>query len=104
MSDADNNPSDADSDIEDIEVRARLLKAAITLTGEEVAEILRILGMSQTRLARELGVHPNTVHRWTGDWLLVPQYTVAYLTTLLQLREARERVAVLEGRRQEIEA
>ncbi|MCW2496581.1 helix-turn-helix transcriptional regulator [Jatrophihabitans sp.] len=54
----------------------------------EVAKAIRIAaGVSQPRLAAELGVHPMTVYRWeAGTRTPTSSHLVAYVDLLEQLR------------------
>lgn len=49
------------------------------MTSEELRAALIKLGWSQVRLARRLGVAPDTVIRWTNGRTPTPQYVAEYL-------------------------
>lgn len=49
------------------------------MTGNfDLSASLRALNMSRAQLARELGIHANTVSRWAPE--TVPMYARAYLS------------------------
>lgn len=55
---------------------------------------LKALGMSRAQLARELGIHPNTVSKWTPQ--TVPGYARAYLQCKRErVRDRREHDTIL---------
>ena len=58
------------------------------MTGPELRDALKTLGIRQQWLAERLGVQPQTVNAWAAGRLDVPQYAVAYLALLAQLRRA----------------
>jgi len=74
------------------EAREALLRQATNLTADELREVMRSLGLTQARLALDLGVEPNTVWRWVNGKLLVPQYAVAYLVAKMQIRDLERRL------------
>lgn len=45
--------------------------------GGKLTDVLQGLGMSKAELAKELGLRPNTVYRWSVE--KVPEYVWAYL-------------------------
>lgn len=59
------------------------------MTGEQLAKMLKRVGMSQSRLARELGMDSRTVRRWISNETpitLVHQYAIRYVLEILGLR------------------
>ena len=64
------------------------------MTGPELRDAMKALGLSQLWLAGRLGVKPLTVNRWAAGRLAVPQYAAAYLDTLAELRRSQEALRV----------
>jgi len=48
---------------------------------------LRVLGWSQAKLGRKIGVYPSTVSEWVSKGA-APQYAEAYLDLALEVRSA----------------
>lgn len=48
---------------------------------------LRVLGWSQAKLAKKLGVYPSTVSEWVSK-ASAPEYAEAYLDLALEVRSA----------------
>jgi transcriptional regulator with XRE-family HTH domain len=56
------------------------------MTADQIRDVLRSLGKSQTQLANELGIEHNTVWRWIHGVNPIPQWIVAYISLLLRLQ------------------
>lgn len=54
-------------------------------------EKLKVLGWSQGKAAREIGVYPSTVSEWIRDDK-VPKYAHRYLDLVIAVRGATERL------------
>jgi len=50
---------------------------------EEFEAGLKTLGWSKAELARRLGLHPNSVSKWSEP----PLYAMAYLRVMVKLKE-----------------
>jgi transcriptional regulator with XRE-family HTH domain len=61
------------------------------MNGQQVREIRERLGFTQEQLAREVGVHKNTVARWERNELSIRESTVRLLQFVVM--NARERSA-----------
>jgi transcriptional regulator with XRE-family HTH domain len=64
------------------------------MTGPEFRDAMRALGINQLWLAGRLGVARITVNRWVSGTLAVPQYAVAYLDTLAELRRSQDALRI----------
>lgn len=58
------------------------------MTAAELRDALHTARISQSELARRLGLEFSTVNRWTRGVAPVPQYAVAYLALLCRLTPA----------------
>ena|SRR5215471_2954222 len=65
--------------------------AKAALTADEFRATLKRLQLPQRQLAQRLGVNISAVWRWAQGERPVPQYAVAYLDLLGQLRKALDK-------------
>ena len=58
-----------------------------TMTGDEFAQGLKLLGWRQVEFADRTGVAASTVNRWISGYLDVPPWAAAHLRLLLAAAE-----------------
>ena len=60
------------------------------MKGQQVRRIRTQLGFTQEELAKQVGVHKNTVARWERDELLIRESTARLLQFVARDRSRRE--------------
>lgn len=64
------------------------------MTGPELRDALQALGINRRWLAEHLGVTSQSINGWLAGRVRVPQYAVAYLDTLAELRRSQEALRI----------
>ncbi len=68
------------------------------MTGDEVRTLRRRLGLTQTQLAEQVGVHGNTVARWERGEVRVTEPMARLLRLLAKARPGSTRTGRPRGR------